>query len=172
MTSTWTDKRLRFLAIAVALALPASAAASPLSGGTSANGSPPTHATGMSGGTSTSSKPTKSTSKPSKAKGKSKGRKAPPQPAVKITGAQCVPASNCSTKAHEVSTNGTLLLQGKGLKSGQAVAFPHSWGAQIARNSPSGRLRTTPTGLVVTVPGNAHSGEVAVILGGGRRSNL
>jgi peptidoglycan hydrolase-like protein with peptidoglycan-binding domain len=52
------------------------------------------------------------------------------------------------------------------------VAFPHSWGAQIARNSPSGRLRTTPTGLVVTVPGNAHSGEIAVMLGGGRRSNL
>ncbi|MFI5005679.1 MAG: peptidoglycan-binding protein [Solirubrobacterales bacterium] len=91
---------------------------------------------------------------------------------MKITGAQCVPASSCSTKAHEVSARGTLLLQGKSLKSGQAVAFPHSWGARIARNSPSSRLRTTPAGLVVTVPGNAHSGQIAVLLGGGRRSNL
>jgi hypothetical protein len=66
--------------------------------------------------------------------------------------AQCVPASNCSTKPHEVSTHGTLLLQGRGLKSGQTVAFPHSWDARIASNSPSAHLHSSKQGLVVTVP--------------------
>jgi peptidoglycan hydrolase-like protein with peptidoglycan-binding domain len=166
MESTWTDKRFRLLAIAVALVLPASAAASPVSGGTS----PPSGAPGTSGGTSTTSKPP-APSKPAKAKGKSTHRKAPAQPAVAISSAQCVPASNCSTTPHEVSTHGTLLLAGRGLKSGQAVAFPHSWGARIASNSPSGHLHSTKLGLVVTVPASAHSGEIAVMLGEGRRSN-
>jgi peptidoglycan hydrolase-like protein with peptidoglycan-binding domain len=169
MESTWTDKRPRPLAIAVALALalPASAAASPVSGGTS----PPSGAPGTSGGTSTAGKPAKSTSKPAKAERKSTPKKTPPQPAVAIASAQCVPASSCSTKSHEVSTHGTLLLGGRGLKSGQAVAFPHSWNARIASNSPSAHLHSSKLGLVVTVPANAHSGNIAVVLGGGRRSN-
>ncbi len=83
-----------------------------------------------------------------------------------------MPASNCSTREHEVSTHGTLLLQGKGLKSGQAVAFPHSWNARIASNSPSAHLHSSTLGLVVTVPGSAHSGQIAVLLGRDRRSNL
>jgi len=152
----------------MALALPGSAAASPVSGGTS----PPSGATGQSGGTSTSSKqPGRTPTSGKSAKSKSKRKKAP-QPSVTIANARCVPASNCSTKAHEVSTHGTLLLQGKGLTSGEAVAFPRSWEAQIASNSPSARLRSSNLGLVVTVPGNAHSGQIAVMLGRGRRSNL
>ncbi len=143
MDSTRANKRLRFLAIAVALALPASAAASPVSGGTSPQ-----------------------------AKGRTKSRKTPPPPAVTISTARCVPASNCDTKQHEVSTHGTLLLQGRGLKSGQAVAFPRSWQARIASNSPSAHLHSSKLGLVVTVPANAHSGEIAVTLGQGKRSNL
>jgi hypothetical protein len=189
MESTWTDKRLRFLAIAVALLLapPASAAASPVSGGTS----PPNGATGKSGGTpkagetkaggthkaggtkaggtSTSGKP-RSKGKP--AKSPNRPKKAPAQPAVKIASAQCVPATNCGTVPHEVSTHGTLLLQGKGLKGGQVVAFPHSWEARIARNSPTAHLHSSKLGLVVTVPDSAHTGEIAVTLGGGRESNL
>jgi Putative peptidoglycan binding domain len=101
-----------------------------------------------------------------------KRKKTPAKPAVAITGAHCVPASNCSTKPHEVSTHGVLLLQGKGLKSGQAVAFPKSWEAHIAANSPSAHLHSSTLGLVVTVPASAHSGEIAVMLGAGRKSNL
>ncbi len=83
-----------------------------------------------------------------------------------------MPATSCDTKEHEVSTHGTLLLQGKGLKSGQSVAFPHSWQARIARNSPTAHLHSSKQGLVVTVPSGAHSGEIAVMLGNGRKSNL
>ncbi len=155
-------------AIALSLAAPVGAAATEISGGTS----PPGTSGGRSGSQSGGQSPQRTSTGKSKKPAPKKTTKAPPQPAVKITGAQCVPASSCGTKAHEVSARGTLLLQGRGLKSGQAVAFPHSWGAQIARNSPSGRLRTSATGLVVTVPGNAHSGQIAVMLGGGHRSNL
>ncbi len=166
MEGTGSNKRSSLTAAAVAitlsLAAPVGAVASPVSGGTAPPGSSSGRQPGAHGGTATGKR-----AKPTR-----KSRKAPPQPAVRITGAQCVPASSCSTKAHEVSTHGTLLLQGKGLKSGQAVAFPRTWGARIARNSPNSRLRTSQTGLVVTVPGNAHSGEIAVMLGGGRRSNL
>jgi peptidoglycan hydrolase-like protein with peptidoglycan-binding domain len=160
-------------AIALSLALPAGAVAAQITtGGTSSPGSStgkPSAPTPTTGGQSTGGQG--ATSKGG-AKAPTNGKKAPPQPAVKITGAQCVPANSCGTKAHEVSTHGTLLLQGKGLKSGQAVAFPHSWDARIARNSPSGHLHTAPAGLVVTIPLDAHSGEIAVVLGGGRMSNL
>ena len=193
--------RFLALAAAVALALPVGAAAAHPSGGTSppaagsgssgggagsgsssgkssGGGSPGSSggasATGTSGGTSTGGGATKkSTSTPqAKAKSKPKVKQAPPQPAVRISGARCVPASSCDTKEHEVSTHGTLLLQGKGLKSGQAVAFPHSWDARIASNSPSAHLHTSTAGLVVTVPAGAHSGQIAVMLGKGRKSNL
>ncbi len=158
MESTLANKRSRFTAVAAALALlltaPAGAVASEVSGGT-----PPP-------GTSTtkSKKPATTQSK----KPATKKTKAPPQPAVAITSAQCVPASNCSTKPHEVSTRGTLRVQGRGLKSGQAVAFPHSWDARIASNSPSGHLYSSKEGLVVTVPAGAHSGAIAVVWRGGR----
>jgi hypothetical protein len=89
---------------------------------------------------------------------------------VKISGARCVPAISCSTKPHEVSTHGTLLMQGSGLKSGQAVAFPRSWEAHIASDSPSAHLHNSKLGLVVTVPASAHSGNIEVLLGGGRHS--
>ncbi len=174
MESAPANKRSRCTAVAAAIALllvaPAGAVANQISGGTA---SPGTSGTGtQSGGKS-----------PGTAKGKSKTpaprkpaprkTKTPPQPAVTITGAQCVPASACGTKPHEVSTHGTLLLQGKGLRSGQAVAFPHSWEARIASNSPSAHLHSSSTlGLVVTVPASAHSGQIAVMLGGGRKSNL
>jgi hypothetical protein len=91
--------------------------------------------------------------------------------AVKIAGARCVPVTNCSTKQHEVSTHGILLMQGSGLKSGESVAFPRSWHARIASNSPSAHLHMSKLGLVVTVPASAHSGSIEVKLSGGRHSN-
>ncbi len=186
MERTRIDKRLGLLAIVVALALPAGALASGGAGGTSAP-------SGTSGGASTGGASTSGSQEGSSGGATSKGgatgktgssktgrgktgkqakKHAPAPPAVQITGARCVPANSCSTKWHEVSTRGTLLLQGKGLQSGQAVAFPRYWRAQIARSSPSARLRSSSAGLVVTVPSNAHSGQIAVMLGGGHKSNL
>jgi hypothetical protein len=184
-------------AIALLLVAPAAAVANQISGGTASPGttgtgtqgagkSPGTTGTGsQSGGKAPGTTGTGSQSggkSPGTTTGKSKTpapkrpaprkTKAPRQPAVTISGAQCVPASACGTKPHEVSTHGTLLLQGKGLRNGQAVAFPHSWEARIASNSPSAHLHSSTLGLVVTVPVSAHSGQIAVMLGGGRRSNL
>ncbi len=197
MESTRANKRFRFLALAaaVALALPAGATAAQITGGTSSPGGGSGSSSGgsdssgggsgsLSGGSGSSgggsgsssggqpANQTPATKPPVKGKNKSKAKKAPRQPAVAISSARCVPASSCSTKEHEVSTHGTLLLQGKGLKNGQAVAFPHSWDARIASNSPSAHLHSSSQGLVVTVPSNAHSGEIAVTLGKGRKSNL
>ncbi len=159
METTRAHKRFRCLALAaaIALGLPTGATAAQITGGTSS--------------------PAGSTGAPhAKGKGKSKhkttAKKAPPQPAVAISSARCVPASSCDIKEHEVSTHGTLLLGGKGLKSGQAVAFPHSWEARIASNSPTAHLHSSQLGLVVTVPASAHSGEIAVMLGKGKLSNL
>jgi peptidoglycan hydrolase-like protein with peptidoglycan-binding domain len=174
MESTRVNKRLHLLAIAAALTLPASAAASAVSGGTSG----PSGATGQTGGAVTGGKPAQpadrsTQGKPSKSKPKAKPKpKKAPAPAVSISGAHCVPASNCGTQPHEVSTHGTLLMQGKGLKSGQTVAFPRSWEARIASGSPSAHLHSSKLGLVVTVPASAHSGQIAVLLGRGRKSNL
>jgi hypothetical protein len=179
------------LALTLALALASSAtsaAAAPVSGGTAPPGSTtaggsgtpsspsaPTGGSGgapvKSGGTTTTDATGGSTGGKQAKRPASKPKKAPAQPGVTISGAHCVPATNCSTKPHEVSTHGTLLVQGKGLKSGQAVAFPRSWEARIASNSPSGHLHSSKLGLVVTVPASAHSGEIAVMLGAGRKSN-
>ena len=195
MESTRANKRFRFLALAatLALALPAGAAAAQItSGGTSSpagrggasggagsgggsgssGGESPGNATGTSGGTATGGATKKSPARRRQGKSKGKAKKAPAKPAVRISGARCVPASSCDTKEHEVSTHGTLLLQGKGLANGQAVAFPHSWEAQIASNSPTAHLHSSKLGLVVTVPSGAHSGQIAVMLGSGRKSNL
>src|ERR1700722_17116433 len=59
-------------------------------------------------------------------------------PANKVTVASmtCVPSVHCSTNPHQVSVRGLLLVKGKGLKPGMVVAFPHTIGARIARNSP------------------------------------
>jgi hypothetical protein len=51
------------------------------------------------------------------------------------------------------------------------VAFPRAPGARISRNSPGSRLRQTTAGLVVTVPANAHSGRIMVLLAHGRHTS-
>jgi hypothetical protein len=163
---------LSVLTVALLLAGAAKTSASTaVSGGTS----PPNSAPRNSGG-----EPAKPGShKPSGGKGPTGGtltgsptkHAANSRTTVRITAARCVPASNCGTKQHQVSTHGTLLMQGQGLKSGQAVAFPRVRGARIARNSPSAHLHNSKLGLVVTVPGSAHSGSIAVMLPGGRSSN-
>jgi peptidoglycan hydrolase-like protein with peptidoglycan-binding domain len=90
---------------------------------------------------------------------------------VRITGVGCVPAAKCSRNPHQVSTHGTLLLNGVGLKTGMVVAFPKSPGASVSRTSPASRLRQTSAGLLVTVPSVAHSGHIKILLSQGRYSS-
>jgi Putative peptidoglycan binding domain len=87
---------------------------------------------------------------------------------VRIKSVTCTPASRCSGNPHQVSLHGTLLLGGVGLKSGMAVAFPKTPGAHISRTSPAAHLRQSSAGLIVTVPANAHSGHIMILLSGGR----
>ena len=91
---------------------------------------------------------------------------------IRITSASCTPASNCDENPHQVSQRGTLLVAGVGLKSGMVITFPRSPGAppsaHISSVSPVARLRATGAGLEVTVPANAHSGHIMVLLSGGR----
>jgi hypothetical protein len=90
---------------------------------------------------------------------------------VKISSAVCAPAIQCSGNPHQVSVHGELLLRGSGLHKGMVVAFPHSYGAHISRKSPTAHVSTNKLGVVVHVPGKAHSGRIAVLLSHGRRSN-
>ncbi len=87
---------------------------------------------------------------------------------VRITSASCTPAARCSKNPHQVSTHGTLLLQGRGLRSGMTVGFPRAPGARISRTSPAARLRSAGGGMLVTVPSSAHSGRIMVLLSHGR----
>jgi peptidoglycan hydrolase-like protein with peptidoglycan-binding domain len=90
---------------------------------------------------------------------------------VTITGARCIPAASCSTAPRRVSAGGELLIKGVNVRARMVVAFPNSWNARIARNSPASRLAASNLGLVVRVPRNAHSGRVMILLSGGRHSN-
>jgi len=139
-------------------------------------GSPPRADAANPGGTA----PTGSTKAPAGATGKSAPahRIAPKQAStslhvltVRITSVSCMPSARCNTNAHEVSTHGTLLLDGKGLTKGMVVAFPAAPGARIGRTSPYAHLRTTDQGLVLTVPGKAHSGHIMVLLSHGRHTS-
>jgi hypothetical protein len=83
---------------------------------------------------------------------------------VKISHVSCEPVSKCSGNPHQVSTHGTLLLQGPGLTAGMTVAFPQTPGAHVSSVSPASHLRKTSAGLLVTVPKLAHSGHIMVLL--------
>ncbi|MGO9319482.1 MAG: peptidoglycan-binding domain-containing protein [Solirubrobacteraceae bacterium] len=159
MASTGAHKRSRFVAATAVALLLCLLAARPLpadaadAGGTQAAGGTTT----KSGGSSTA-----------KAKTPSKH-----VTSVRITGVSCVPAVHCSGNPRQVSTRGMLLLGGVGLAPGMVVAFPKSPGAHASSVSPAAHLRFAvankpSSGLVVTVPKNAHSGHVMILLGGGR----
>jgi peptidoglycan hydrolase-like protein with peptidoglycan-binding domain len=87
---------------------------------------------------------------------------------VRITSVACTPAARCSTNPRQVSTHGTLLLKGIGLKAGMVLGFPKAPGAHVTAGSPGARLRSSSGGLLVTVPKAAHSGHVMVLLSRGR----
>lgn len=87
---------------------------------------------------------------------------------VRITAVSCIPVVRCSGNARQVSTHGTLLLKGIGLKPGMVLGFPKAPGARVTTRSPGARLRKTSAGLLATVPSAAHSGHVMVLLSHGR----
>jgi peptidoglycan hydrolase-like protein with peptidoglycan-binding domain len=85
---------------------------------------------------------------------------------VRIRNVSCTPSSHCSANPRQVSTHGTLLLSGVGLRAGMALAFPHAPGTHTS--TPVSRLRQTSAGLLATVPMRAHSGHIKVLLSHGR----
>jgi peptidoglycan hydrolase-like protein with peptidoglycan-binding domain len=87
---------------------------------------------------------------------------------VRITTARCTPSAHCTANPRQVSTHGTLLVAGVGLKAGMVLAFPPAPGARTGRTSPTARLRQTSAGLLATVPMRAHSGHIKVLLSRGR----
>lgn len=97
--------------------------------------------------------------------------KTAPTSKLTIASMSCVPSVHCSTNPHQVSVRGLLLVKGKGLKPGMVVAFPHSIGARIARNSPIAHLANSTLGLIVHVPSKAHSGRLMVLVNHGGNSN-
>jgi peptidoglycan hydrolase-like protein with peptidoglycan-binding domain len=70
-----------------------------------------------------------------------------------------------------VSVRGELLLKGSGLRKGMVVAFPRSYGAHIARNSPIAHVASSKLGILVHIPSTAHSGRIMIVLSHGRHSN-
>jgi hypothetical protein len=90
---------------------------------------------------------------------------------VRITSVACVPRSRCSGNPRQVSAHGTLLLAGKGLVAGMTVGFPRSPGARINTRSPLAHLHQTNAGLILTVPSNARSGHIMVLLSHARHSS-
>ncbi len=90
---------------------------------------------------------------------------------VKISSATCIPAIHCSTNPHQVSLRGELLVKGRSVRKGMVVAFPNSYGARIARNSPTAHISSSSMGLLVHVPSSAHSGRIMILLGHRRHSN-
>src|SRR5271165_5471767 len=90
---------------------------------------------------------------------------------IRILAVSCVPYSRCSGNPRQVSTHGTLLFKGKGLKSGMTVAYPKTPGARISSSSPASHLHAAAAGLIATVPANAHSGHIMVVLAHGRHTS-
>jgi hypothetical protein len=90
---------------------------------------------------------------------------------VRITSVSCMPRARCSANPHQVSARGTLMLAGKGLVAGTTVAFPRAPGARINSRSPVAHLRNSNAGLILTVPGRAHSGRIMVLLSRSRHSS-
>ncbi|HEV3071269.1 MAG TPA: peptidoglycan-binding domain-containing protein [Solirubrobacteraceae bacterium] len=172
MASTGTHKRSRSLAAAalcvllsvLAHAQGARAAVNP--GGTSPGSTPAGPTTG--GARPTGKTPTTGGATPTATPRRvaSHGRRA-----VRLLDARCAPSTNCSTNPHQVSVRGYLVLSGNGLEKGLRVAFPRVRNARIAKNSPMARIYQSPSGLAVHLPGSAHSGRIAVLIGGGRMSN-
>jgi hypothetical protein len=179
LASTDAHKRSRFVsATAIVASLIALAAHAPAAGAASAGGAsaPSASSTTKAGGTSTT-KPAGPSKSSTDASSRAATKPSPHVLSVKIQSVSCMPAAHCSGNPHQVSTHGTLLLGGVGLKPGMLVAFPKAPGARISSVSPTAQpaahLRYAipgkpAEGLVVTVPKSAHSGHIMILFSGGR----
>jgi peptidoglycan hydrolase-like protein with peptidoglycan-binding domain len=153
------------LALCVLAACPLPAGAADAGGTQAASGS----STATSGGSS-----------PVRGGGSSPAKAKAPSPhvtSVRIETVSCVPEAHCSGNPHQVSEHGMLLFEGVGLAPGMVVAFPRSPGARVSSAStaaqPVAHLRYAipgkpSAGLLVTVPKDAHSGHIMILLGAGR----
>jgi peptidoglycan hydrolase-like protein with peptidoglycan-binding domain len=141
-------------AVALGSALAPRPASAASAGGTAA-GEPPA-------GSSTPG-PVPASVRPGTANRKTGGSTARAAP-IRISSASCVPAEQCTNDPRRVPLGGTLLLRGSGLRPGMVVVFPRAFNARVSRNSPGSRLRRSAFGLVVTVPGAAHSGRIMVLI--------
>jgi peptidoglycan hydrolase-like protein with peptidoglycan-binding domain len=172
LASTGAHKRSKFVAAAASVLTLAALVAQPLQAVASDPGG-----TQAAGATST----TKSAgSIPTKANSSTTTKAKAPSPhvlSVRIQSVSCTPIAHCSGNPHQVSTHGMLMLGGLGLRPGMVVGFPKSPGARISkvssRTQPTAHLRYAipskpSSGLVVTVPKNAHSGHIMILLSGGR----
>jgi peptidoglycan hydrolase-like protein with peptidoglycan-binding domain len=146
------------------------AGASQGAGGTSApaGGGTPANSGASSKAATPATKATGGSSPKSAAKKKTTVKRVNP---FTLSSAVCVPAIHCSTNSRQVSSGGELLIKGKGLRTGMVVAFPHSWNARIASNSPTAHLANSTLGMVVHVPSSAHSGRIMVLISHGRHTN-
>jgi peptidoglycan hydrolase-like protein with peptidoglycan-binding domain len=142
-------------------------ASAPSGGGTPSNGGSSKTAAPTSKSTGGSASKSGSSSKPTTKK------RAPAKHVNPFTlsSAVCYPAIHCSTNPREVSLGGELLIKGAGLRTGMVVAFPHSWNARIASNSPTAHLASLSSGMVVHVPSSAHSGRIMILISHGRHTN-
>ena len=134
----------------------------PSGGGVAANGGASTKGSATSGKATGGASPKPTAKQPARAK-----RINP----FTLSSAVCVPAIHCSTNPRQVSVGGELQIKGKGLRVGMVVAFPHSWNARIASNSPTGHLASSSQGMIVHVPSSAHSGRIMVLISHGRHTN-
>ena len=172
MASTGAHKRSKFVAALASVLTLAALVTHPLPAVASGPGG-----TQAAGTTST----TKSAgSVPAKANSSTTTKAKAPSPhvlSVRIQSVSCMPTANCSGNPHQVSTHGMLMLGGLGLRPGMVVGFPKSPGARISkvssRTQPTAHLRYAipskpSSGLIVTVPKNAHSGHIMILLSGGR----
>ncbi|HEY5261549.1 MAG TPA: hypothetical protein VIJ33_05515, partial [Solirubrobacteraceae bacterium] len=157
-TPTMTALLTLCVACLALLQLPARSVASTSASGGVGGASAPSAGSTAPGATAPSTKSSTPAKSTAGAKSKAKA-KAPAPKGLSISGAVCVPAIHCSTNSRQVSLGGELLIKGTDLRKGMEVAFPHSWDARIASNSPTGHLASSSGGMVVHVPSNAHSGR-------------
>ena len=87
---------------------------------------------------------------------------------VRITGVTCTPSPHCSANPRQVSTHGTLLLKGIGLKAGMVLGFPKRPGRRVTTRSPGGAPAQDRARAARDGPEGAHSGHIMVLLSHGR----
>ncbi|MGD1057522.1 MAG: hypothetical protein ABR992_08925, partial [Solirubrobacteraceae bacterium] len=127
MASTGAHKRSKFVAFAASVLMVAGVCSCPLSaaasnaGGTQAGGTSTAKSSGSTATKASGSTTTTKTKAPS-----------PHVLSVRIESVSCTPTVHCSGNPHQVSTHGTLMLSGLGLKPGMVVGFPKSPGAHIS----------------------------------------